>query len=349
MTVDCSKINVKLNSKGNDVNEVQKYLTYELCYSGKIDGICGKYTVEAIKKYQKNVGLVVDGVFGKLTCQKSKINGKDMSSSTTIVSLNDFKDMRSRYNKFVKENGREPNLLYLDNVYKYEYITLKQYKNMVERYEKFIKDNGREPNSIQINKPQTNSTQTITTTPTQQKKYTVTYYCEKQGGNCLGQITGYHCGPHCIKQCLRKFGITGYSEKTIGSYAGTTSSGTGHSGLETAIANIAKKEGIKLKVEWKNFSDLGNTDKERYEEYGKLITSKNKAVFHHEKYRNTYGHYSILKLIDILNYILTVANSLGNRCNSPAYCGYMESRKPSTQSSYLAGISQKSICIITKE
>ena len=78
------------------------------------------------------------------------------------------------------------------------------------------------------------------------------------------------------------------------------------------------------------------------------MTDENKAVFHHELYRNKYGHYSILKKVNTNNSNLTVANSLGNKCNSPAYCGYMESRSFGTQQSYLNGISQKSICIITK-
>lgn len=178
--------------------------------------------------------------------------------------------------------------------------------------------------------------------------YTNDKLCENSGGNCLGQITSYHCGPHCIKQALRKFGITNYSEKTIGEYAGTTTKGTSHGGLETAIAKIAKLEGITLKVEWRNFSDLGNTQKERYKKYGELTTDKNKIVFHHEKYRELYGHYSILKLLNLNSSIVRVANSLGSKCKSPAFCGYMENRDFNTQTRYYKGISQKSICIITK-
>ena len=201
---------------------------------------------------------------------------------------------------------------------------------------------------VTCKKLQGTNTNTSNTSNPNYTTFTNSKLCEKQGGDCLGQITAYHCGPHSIKQALRRLGITGYSEKTIGSYAGTTTSGTGHAGLETAIAKIASKERVKLKVEWKNFSDLGNSVKERYKKYGDLMTDENKAVFHHELYRRQYGHYSILKKVNTNNSLLTVANSLGSRCNSPAYCGYMESRDFSTQLSYLNGISQKSICIITK-
>lgn len=178
--------------------------------------------------------------------------------------------------------------------------------------------------------------------------YTNYTLCEKSGGDCLGQITGYHCGPHSIKQALRKFGITGYSEKTIGGYAGTTSNGTGHQGLNTAIEYIARREGVKLIVEWMNFSDLGKSRFERFKKLGELLEDEDISIFWHELYQKRWGHYSLAKRLNLNNSLLTVANSLGSRCGGTTYCGYMESRNFSTQESYYAGISQKSICIIRR-
>ncbi len=353
--IDCTKINVKKGSSGEYTKEVQKYLKYYGYYTGNIDGSCGDYTVLAIKKFQKANALKEDGVFGKLSCQKSNINGKDVSNSTVKeITLSTFKNMLQRYQDFVKTNAREPNIMYLSKEYPYEYVTLKQFVDIKKRYEQFQKDNGREPKTLAINKITITSTTnnngtTVTTTTTSNKtKYTVNTYCEKSGGNCLGQITSYHCGPHSIKQSLRKFGITNYSESTIGGYAGTTKAGTGHGGLETAIAHIAKLEGITLKVEWKNFSDLGPDQKTRFKKLGELMTDPKKAIFWHEMYRDAYGHYSLAKTINTTSLSLTIPNSLGNKCNSPAYCGYMENRDYSVQSRYLSKISQKSICIITK-
>ena len=177
--------------------------------------------------------------------------------------------------------------------------------------------------------------------------FTNTKLCEKQVAGCSGQVSSVHCADHCIKQILRRFGITKYDEWTIGKYAGTTSAGTSHAGIETAVAKIAQLEGINLKVEWKNFSDLGSSSKERWRKYGDLMTDDNKGVFHHELYRNQYGHYSVLKQVNINSMSLIVQNSLGSRCGS-GYCGYMENRSTNTQERYLRGISQKSICIITK-
>lgn len=191
------------------------------------------------------------------------------------------------------------------------------------------------------------------TTPTNTDKtvnytiFTNTKLCETQKPDCAGQVSSVHCADHCIKQILRRFGITGYSEWTIGKYAGTTSAGTSHQGIETAVAKIAQLEGIKLKVEWKNFHDLGSNSKERWRKYGDLMTDDNKGVFHHELYRDYAGHYSVLKQVNTNSMGLIVQNSLGSRCGS-GYYGYMENRSTTTQEQYLRGISQKSICIITK-
>lgn len=190
-----------------------------------------------------------------------------------------------------------------------------------------------------------------TNTTNMNKEYTIftnTKLCEQQKPDCAGQVSSVHCADHAIKQILRRFGITKYDEWTIGKYAGTTSAGTSHAGIETAVAKIAQLENIKLTVEWKNFSDLGSSSKERWRKYGDLMTDEDKGVFHHELYRNKYGHYSLLKQVNTDSMTLIVQNSLGNRYGQ-GYKGYMESRSCTTQEQYLRGISQKSICIITKK
>ena len=129
---------------------------------------------------------------------------------------------------------------------------------------------------------------------------------------------------------------------------GTTSAGTSHYGIETGVATVARKEGINLKVEWKNFSDLGSSKVERFKALAKIFSDKNKGVILHSLYQNKYGHYEVLRTINTNNNTTVVLNSLGSKCNSPAYCGRLETRSYNTWVSYLAGISQKSICIITK-
>ena len=55
---------VKSGMRGENVRQVQQLLT-DVGYSlGNVDGICGEATVKAIKKFQADNGLAVDGVVG---------------------------------------------------------------------------------------------------------------------------------------------------------------------------------------------------------------------------------------------------------------------------------------------
>lgn len=73
--MDCSKVILKKGSTGNDVLTLQKRLaslkdpqTGKVYYPYKIDGSYGNYTVIAVKAYQYDKKLVVDGWIGKQTC-----------------------------------------------------------------------------------------------------------------------------------------------------------------------------------------------------------------------------------------------------------------------------------------
>ena len=63
---------VKKGSKGSEVKKVQKFLNWCIKAKLKVDGSCGKNTVAAIKKYQKQYKLKVDGVFGSQSRAKAK-------------------------------------------------------------------------------------------------------------------------------------------------------------------------------------------------------------------------------------------------------------------------------------
>lgn len=178
-----------------------------------------------------------------------------------------------------------------------------------------------------------------------------------QGAGQLGQINPYTCGPHNIHQALKKFGVTSISESTLASYCGTTSAGTSHAGIESGIAKAAKVAGIKLKCEWKNFKDLGKNDTERFKAFGKLICQKNVFAFFHLWYsgggsyiddNDACGHYEGVNKVNIGTGYVKAMNSLGSRCSYPGYCGHLQDRKFSIQTHYIQGISQKSVCIITK-
>ncbi|AUB58873.1 MAG: peptidoglycan-binding protein [Methanobacterium sp.] len=58
---------LKLGSTGDKVKELQKWLTDYSYYSGDIDGNFGADTEKAVKAFQEEAGLIVDGVVGKDT------------------------------------------------------------------------------------------------------------------------------------------------------------------------------------------------------------------------------------------------------------------------------------------
>ena len=230
------------------------------------------------------------------------------------------------------------------NKYKRDY-----YIDMAKRTAKWRKINKRNPKTVRANY--------VKIINKCKNPYTSSPHYTEQGCNKLGQCTPYYCGPHSIHQGLKKFGITNISESQLASWAGTTTSGTDHEGLNTAILKAAKKAGIKVEIKWYNFSDLGNTTYERFKKLGKMICQKNVFGFLHIGYRGSgssatgtiFGHYEMIDIIDIKKRMVRALNSLGSKCSSNGYCGHTQWRGFSLQAHYISNISQKSICIVTKK
>ena len=164
----------------------------------------------------------------------------------------------------------------------------------------------------------------------------------KKGCDNMGQNNSYYCGVCALQKVLYKLGIK-ISQKELASYAGTTTAGTSHAGIRTAIAQVSRKYNIKLIVKEYNFSELG------FEKLAKLICKPNSDVITHLYYRLQYGHYEKIKSIDLKNETVEVVNSLGSKCGNGCYCGYIEQRSFSIEKQYFKGISQKSIILVTRE
>ncbi len=64
-----------------DTREVQTVLKKWGYYTGKVDGINGPLTKEAVKRFQRKYGLAADGVVGPLTASKMGLRVKGGSSS----------------------------------------------------------------------------------------------------------------------------------------------------------------------------------------------------------------------------------------------------------------------------
>ena len=163
-------------------------------------------------------------------------------------------------------------------------------------------------------------------------------YITEQGPGKLGQVCSYSCGPHSLMQCIYRLTGIELSERTLMSVCGCTTEGTDHQGLATGLAWFNREYGYNLQMTWKNFSEVG------FDGTQEIID--NGAGFHHIYYRLSAGHYEIPKWTgDDPIYVL---NSLGSRYGE-GYYGYIEERDRSEHQSYINGISQKSVCIITKD
>ncbi|MBO4264344.1 MAG: BACON domain-containing protein [Bacteroidales bacterium] len=160
----------------------------------------------------------------------------------------------------------------------------------------------------------------------------------------LGQINGYNCGPHSLMQCIYKITKVDMAEKTLASWAGTTTSGTGHDGLATALKRFNSEKGYGLTMTWYNYSDCTR------KQIGQWMANPKTAIFFHLYYRLSAGHYELPYKITDGASSLEIANSLGNYYNgsnsSGGYYGYIETRTWANQESYIKGISQKSVCVI---
>ena len=188
-------------------------------------------------------------------------------------------------------------------------------------------------NTIKINEP-----------PKTQEYKSLYGYLTGQGCSQMGQCNGYYCACNSLQQAFYRMTGIHVSESTIASVAGTTTAGTDHEGINTAVTWFNRKYNENIKITWKNFSDLGNNQSERFAKLQELIN--NGAVFIHLLYRDKYGHYEVpYKVYDSK---ISVLNSLGEYCSYPAYCGYIETRSFDVQQSYINGISQKSIAIFSR-
>lgn len=73
----------RMGSSGNEVKQIQTKLKNWGYYNGSIDGIYGSRTLDAVKRFQRNVGLTVDGIAGSAT-----LSAMGISSTSNSGSLN---------------------------------------------------------------------------------------------------------------------------------------------------------------------------------------------------------------------------------------------------------------------
>ena len=72
-------------STGQTVRQIQTALKNRGYYTGKVDGIFGKITTAAVKKFQKDRGLKVDGIVGPATMKALGISASSGSSDENLL------------------------------------------------------------------------------------------------------------------------------------------------------------------------------------------------------------------------------------------------------------------------
>lgn len=308
----------------------------------------------------------------KMDFNVGKIENAPKSQGDTIkedIKLDDYKDQASRCVTYINKHNRCPNFLRTKKSQKKARPKLFIYA--FARAIVFYHDKQRLPNYLTYDSKvfntsttKSNTTKKTTTTKTTKKEtknncenpFTSEPHYTTEGAGKLGQQTGYYCACNCIHQGMKKFGITKFSQKQIAAWAGTTSAGTGHPGIETAIATIGKKTGKKFTVKWYYMSDLGKTTTEQFAALAKMICKPNVFGFEHMGYQDSgskaqgtiFGHYEMIDIINTSTKKVRALNSLGRKCGAPAYCGHLQWRTYDLEKHYLnnkKGV--KSICIVT--
>ena len=292
------------------------------------------------------------------------INNKDVSKKDYMIMIDNFI-------KFCRKYHRVPRYITVPSLD--VKVSFELYLYCISKIVLFIDKNKKLPNYCNFNKSFSSNTKKVTSTVKKEvKKSTST---SKKTNTCSnpytsspnlpeserGQNTSYGCANNGEQEALYKLTGKIFKESELAKLSATTTKGTSHSGINTCIAAIAKKLGIKLTVKWVNFSSLGKTMDERFEALGKIICQSNKAVITHIAYMNGgeepfnpkdkwFGHYEPIKSINTKTKTVKVLNSLGYKKASGGYKGHIQDRSFKVEASYLANTSggQPSICIITR-
>ncbi len=306
----------------------------------------GKVTVDKISYTYAQAGYLIAKAVqkpGKDVELKKVANAPNKSGQTVkfTIELANYKKLAKTLTDFIEKKERLPNYLTYNGKKIKQRVFIYSFAKIIVWY-----DNHKNtlPNNCRFWTSETVAKSTSTTTSTSSKTSTSTKkgkhgHATKHGCNNMGQNNGYYCGVHSLQEIIRNLTGKVISQSKLAGWAGTTTSGTDHQGLLTALAKAAKELGVKFKAAWYNFSQLG------WSGIKKIVKSSNQDCLIHNLYRNQWGHYEVINSVSDSN--IKVQNSLGSKCTNTCYCGYVEDRTPSTFRSYINGISQKSVLVVT--
>ncbi|HZK21877.1 MAG TPA: spore cortex-lytic enzyme [Oscillospiraceae bacterium] len=87
MSTESSQVLSKLGSRGDEVRNVQNALKKLGLYNGAVDGIYGTKTASAVKQFQRNCGITVDGIAGPKTLLYLGLGGSPSSANQSDLYL----------------------------------------------------------------------------------------------------------------------------------------------------------------------------------------------------------------------------------------------------------------------
>lgn len=255
----------------------------------------------------------------------TQADAKNVTGQSVNITLTkkEYTDKMKKYCKWVEDHQSLPNYITIKN----KKVKPKIWNAYVGYLFKVYYETGKLPASQPIKSNIYNTSSSSTSLHS---------YLTNKGCSGMGQCTGYYCACNSLQQSFYRLTGIKVDEKTIAGWAGTTSDGTDHAGINTAVAKFNKKYNKNIKINWYNFSELSWTKISEFIKKG--------AVFFHLLYRNRWGHYEPIQSVGDS---LKILNSLGNSCGSGTYCGYIENRSKREQKSYINGISQKSVAVLT--
>jgi len=318
--------------------KIKTYVEKETKLPGKVTVDNETYTIQdaayLISKAVQNPGKSVTSLKCNLAPNPT---GENVDLKLTKTS---YQSLAKKLSNFMskKENRRLPNYLSGFGKKIKQRVFIYSFSKIIVFYD----EEGRLPNTCGFKTSEVTKKVTSTSTSNSTKKATNKKYghATKSGCDNRGQNNSVDCGPHSMQEVIRNLTGKVIKQSTLASWAGTTSSGTDHQGLETAIAKASKKTGVKLTCKWYNFSDIGWT------KLNKILKSSDKDCIIHNLYRNKWGHYEVVNSVSGSN--VKVQNSLGSSGCGSCYCGYVEDRSTSEFRSYINGISQKSVLVVKR-